>query len=120
MEIMPSEYQRIVLSRSEKIFVRNVMSTEQDGYLFLGTNPAMLSNESMHILVCSDGVLFLKFFEGFKDTTQFGFIMSMLIDGLYGKATSVIKNRLLSNKSLVDNGGKLLFPTNLLYIFPAL
>ena len=120
MEIMPSEYQRIALSRSEKIFVRNVMSTEQNGYLLLGTNPAMLSNENMHILVCSDGVLFLKFFEGFKDATQFGLIMSMLIDGLYGKATSVIKNRLLSNKSLVDNGGKLLFPTNLLYIFPAL
>jgi hypothetical protein len=33
MEIMPSEYQQIELSRSEKIFVRNVMGSERYGYL---------------------------------------------------------------------------------------
>ena len=65
MEILPSEYQQIELSRSEKIFVRNVISSERFGYLLIKTNPAMLKNEIMHTLVCSDGVIFFKFFEGF-------------------------------------------------------
>lgn len=80
MEILPSEYQQIELSRSEKIFVRNVMSSERFGYLLIKTNPAMLKNESMHTLVCSDGVIFFKFFEGFSDPSQFGFAIPMLID----------------------------------------
>lgn len=120
MEILPSEYQHNDLSRSEKIFVRNVMSNEQFGFLLLGTNPAMLPNESMHILICSDGVLFLKFFEGFEDAAQFGIIMPMMIDGLYNKAVKVIKNKVISNKALVDENGLLWFPMNLIYIFPAL
>lgn len=62
MEIMPSEYQHIDLSRNEKIFVRNIMSNDQYGFLLLKTNPAMLPNECMHTLICSDGVIFLKFF----------------------------------------------------------
>lgn len=37
MEILPSEYQQIELSRSEKIFVRNVMSSERFGYLLIKT-----------------------------------------------------------------------------------
>ena len=52
MEILPSEYQQIELSRSEKIFVRNVMGSERYGYLLIKTNPAMLKNESMHTLEC--------------------------------------------------------------------
>ena len=67
MEIMPSEYQHIDLSRNEKIFVRNIMSNDQYGFLLLKTNPAMLPNESMHTLICSDGIIFLKFFDGFED-----------------------------------------------------
>ena len=63
MEILPSEYQQIELSRDEKIFIRNVMSNDQYGFLILDTNPAMLVNDSMHILICSDGILFLKFFD---------------------------------------------------------
>lgn len=120
MEILPSEYQQIDLSRNEKIFVRNVMSNEQFGYLFLGTNPAMLPNERMHILVCSDGVLFLKFFEGFEDTSQFGLIMPMMIDGLYEKAVAVIRAKLISNKALIDGSENLKFAANILFVFPAL
>lgn len=41
MEILPSEYQQIELSRSEKIFVRNVMSSERFGYLLIKTNDAL-------------------------------------------------------------------------------
>ncbi len=120
MEILPSEYQHIELSRNEKIFVRNVMSNEQYGYLLLGTNPAMLPNESMHILVCSDGILFLKFFEGFEDATKFGIIMPMMINGLYNKTAKIIASKLLANKALIDTNEQLKFAVNIVYVFPAL
>lgn len=120
MEILPSEYQHIDLSRSEKIFIRNIMSNEQYGYLLLSTNPAMLPNENMHILVCSDGVLFIKFFEGFEDATQFEAIMPMIVTGLYNQTVGVITAKLLSNKMLIDGDGKLRFSVNVLYAFPAL
>ena len=120
MEILPSEYQHVALSRSEKIFVRNIMSIEQFGYLLLDTNPAMLPNESMHILICSDGVLFLKFFEGFEDNTQYGIIMPMMITGLYMQTIGVIRAKLLSNKAISDENNRLRFPINVLYVFPAL
>ena len=120
MEILPSEYQHIELSRNEKIFVRNVMSNEQYGYLFLGTNPAMLPNESMHILVCSDGILLLKFFEGFEDASQYSLIMPMMISGLYDKSITIIGSKLKFNKALVDEDERLKFPVNIVYIFPAL
>lgn len=120
MEILPSEYQQIELSRSEKIFVRNVMSSERFGYLLIKTNPAMLKNESMHTLVCSDGVIFFKFFEGFSDPSQFGFAIPMLIDTLYAQTVRTVSAKLLSNKALVCNTDKLRFPINLVYVFPEL
>lgn len=119
MEILPSEYQHINLTRDEKIFVRNIMSNEQYGYLLLATNPAMLPNENMHILVCANGVLLLKFFEGFEDAAQFGIIMPMMMAGLYSQTVGVITTKLLSNKALIDGDGKLRFSINILYVFPA-
>ncbi len=120
MEIMPSEYQQIDLSRNEKIFVRNIMSNDQYGFLLLNTNPAMLPKESMHTLICSDGVIFLKFFEGFEDATQFDIIMPMMRNGLYGQTARIIISKLLANKALIDKKGKLRFPVNILYVFPAI
>lgn len=119
MEILPSEYQHIDLTRSEKIFVRNVMSNEQYGYLLLATNPSMLPNEHMHILVCTNGVLLLKFFGEFVDEAQFGAIMPMMVTGLYSQTAEVITAKLLSNKALVGGDGKLKFSINILYVFPA-
>lgn len=120
MEILPSEYQHINLSRSEKIFVRNIMSHEEYGYLLLDTNPAMLQKESIHVLVCSGGVLFLKFFDGLVDPLKFGAVMPMMVNGLYKQTIQIIVSRLLSNRALVDENGKLLFSTNFLYVFPEL
>ena len=120
MEILPSEYQQIDLSRSEKIFVRNVMSNERYGYLLIKTNPAMLKNESIHTLVCSDGVLHFKFFDGFNDPANFFIAIPMLNETLYAQTVSIIAAKLLSNKALVDEAGKLLFPVNLVYVFPDL
>lgn len=120
MEILPSEYQHIDLKRNEKIFVRNIMSNERYGYLLIDANPAMLPNERMHILVCSEGVLFLRFFEGFEDAAQFGIVVPMLIDSLYAQTSSIICAKLTSNKALVDMAGSLKFPINIIYVFSAL
>ena len=120
MEILPSEYQQIELARSEKIFVRNVMSSERYGYLLIKTNPAMLKNESMHTLACADGVVHFKFFEGFNDPANFLFAVPLLIDSLYAQTVGIISAKLLSNKALADEAGKLLFPVNLVYVFPDL
>ena len=74
------------------------MSSERFGYLLIKTNPAMLKNESMHTLVCSDGVIFFKFFEGFSDPSQFGFAIPMLIDTLYAQTVRTVSAKLLSIK----------------------
>ncbi len=120
MEILPSEYQQIDLSRNEKIFIRNTMSTDFYGFLLLDTNPAMLSNERMHTLICSDGVLILKFFEGFEAVDQYGAIVPLMVSGIYRQTSSVIASKLLSNKALVDQSGRLKFPVNILYVFPTI
>lgn len=119
MEILPSEYQHIELSRSEKIFVRNVMSNEQFGYLLLGTNPAMLPNESMHVLLCKDGVLFLKFFDKMEDVSQFSMVMPFYIENIYNQTARILSSKLLSNQALTDINGILKFPANIVYVFPA-
>ncbi len=118
MEILPSEYQQIDLSRNEKIFVRNIMSNDLYGFLLLDTNPAMLPNECMHILVCPDGVLIFKFFDGFEAVDQYGMIVPMMVSGIYRQTSNVIESKLLSNKALIDHMGKLKFPVNILYVFP--
>lgn len=118
MEILPSEYQQIDLSRSEKIFVRNIMSNDQYGFLILNTNPAMLPNESMHILICSDGIIFLKFFEGFEDVNKYGLVLPMMINGIYEQTAGIITSKLQTNKALIDTNGNLRFSINILYVFP--
>lgn len=120
MEILPSEYQQIDLSRNEKIFVRNTMSTDLYGFLLLDTNPAMLPNERMHTLICPDGVLILKFFDGFDAVDQYGAIVPKMVSSIYRRTSSVIVSKLLSNKALVDQFGRLKFPVNILYVFPAI
>lgn len=120
MEIMPSEYQHLDLCRSEKIFVRNIISNDEYGYLLLKTNPAMLPNESMHVLVCSDGILFLKFFEEMNDLAKFELLMPVYIENIYKQTASIITEKLISNMALVDDDKQLKFPVNIVYAFPAL
>lgn len=62
MEILPSEYQSIELSRYEKMFVRHAISNDGYGFLLLNVNPSMLENESMNVVITSRGVVFFKFF----------------------------------------------------------
>ena len=61
MEILPSEYQNIELSRYEKMFVRHAISNDGYGFLLLNVNPTMIENESMNVVITSRGVVFFKF-----------------------------------------------------------
>ena len=119
MEILPSEYQHIELSRNEKIFIRNVMSNDQYGFLILNTNPAMLSLGSMHALTCSDGILFFKFFDKIEKAEDFGSTIPTLVNMFYNTAASIITKKLLANKVLVDETAALKFPVSILFVFPA-
>ena len=119
MEILPSEYQHIELSRNEKIFVRNIMANEQFGYLLLNTNPAMLSGESLHILLSKEGVLFLKFFDQMQDVSQFKIVMPLYKQSGYAQSARIIRSKLISNQALVGHDGKLMFPANVVCVFPS-
>ena len=96
------------------------MSNDQYGFLILDTNPAMLVNDSMHILICSDGILFLKFFDKLEQANHYANTMPLLASGLYKQAEGTITKKLLSNKALIDENGNLKFPINILYVLPSL
>lgn len=96
------------------------MTSEQYGFLLLATNPAMQPNERMHILLCPKGVLFLRFFDGFEDITQYETIIPMMMEGLYRQTADIIQNKLLSNRALLDEDSLLRFPFNIIYVFPAM
>ena len=120
MEIMPSEYQQLELTRSEKIFIRHAISSEKYGFLLLKANPAMQKNDDMHILLCEDGIVMFKFFETFDDTSKFTATMSMYATMVHKTNAKIITDKLLSNKALVDSNGKLKVAINIVYVFPKL
>lgn len=120
MEILPSEYQNIELSRYEKMFVRHAISYDGYGFLLLKVNPTMIENESMNVVITSRGVVFLKFFEDFTDASLFGMTMQPYAQFVYPTAQKIISEKLLGNKSLSENGTKLKFPINIVYVLPSL
>lgn len=120
MEILPSEYQNIELSRYEKMFVRHAISNDKYGFLLLKINPTMLENESMNVVITSRGVVFFKFFEDFSDASLFEIAMQPYIQFVYPAAQKIISEKLLGNKSISENGTNLKFPINIVHIFPSL
>lgn len=120
MEILPSEYQNIDLSRYEKMFVRHAISNDGYGFLLLNVNPTMIENESMNVVITSRGVVFFKFFEDFSDASLFGITMQPYVQFVYPTSQKIISEKLLGNKSLSENGTKLKFPINIVHVFPSL
>lgn len=120
MEILPSEYQNIELSRYEKMFVRHAISNDGYGFLLLKVNPTMIENESMNVLISSRGVVFFKFFEDFSDAALFGATMQPYTQFVYPTAKKIISEKLLGNKSLSENAKALKFPINIVHVFPNL
>lgn len=120
MEILPSEYQSIELSRYEKMFVRHAISNDGYGFLLPKVNPTMIDNESMNVVITSRGVVFFKFFEEFSDSSLFGTTMQAYAQFVYPIAQKIIAEKLLGNKSISENGMTLKFPINIVYVFPGL
>ena len=120
MEILPSEYQSIELSRYEKMFVRHAISHDGYGFLLLNVNPTMIENENMNVVITSRGVVFFKFFEEFSDASLFGMTMHPYVQFVYPTAQKIISEKLLGNKALSENGTKLKFPVNIVHVFPNL
>lgn len=120
MEILPSEYQSIELSRYEKMFVRHAISADGYGFLLLKVNPTMIENESMNVAITSRGVVFFKFFEDFSDSSLFGTTMQAYVQFVCPTAQKIIAEKLLGNKSISENGTTLKFPINIVHVFPSL
>lgn len=119
MEVFPSEYQSLDLTRYEKLFVRHAISSEQYGFLLLKVNPAMIKNDSMNIVILPQGVVFCKFFDGFDDATQFGTTMGAYASYVFPTTQDVIAQKLLSNKTICD-GSSLKFAASVIHVFPNL
>lgn len=120
MEILPSEYQNIDLSRHEKMFVRYAISCDEYGFLLLNVNPTMRKNESMNVVITSKGVIFLKFFDGFTDASLFGETMRLYSENVSPAIRKIICQKLLGNKSISENGTILKFSVNIVNVFPGL
>lgn len=120
MEILPSEYQNIELSRYEKMFVRHAISSDGYGFLLLKINPTMVENASMNVLISNRGIVFFKFFEDFSDFSLFSEAMQSYIQYVYSTEVQIITERLLKNKCLAENAHTLKFPINIVYVFPAI
>lgn len=120
MEILPSEYQSIGLSRYEKMFARYAISNDGYGFLLLNVNPSMLENESMNVVITSRGIVFFKFFEHFSEVSLFEITMQPYLQFVYPAVQKIISEKLLGNKALSENGDKLKFPINIVHVFPNL
>lgn len=120
MEALPSEYQNMDLSKTEKLFIRYVLSHDEYGMLLIKINPLMLQGDCMHALICTEGIIFFKFMENFEDTSTFSAVMSAYINSMHAKTVEIIVNKLAMNKAVVDPSGRLKFRVSFIYVFPML
>ncbi len=119
MEIFPSEYQQLELSKYEKIFVRHANNEEKYGMLLLKINPAMLQGEYLHAAITGEGIVFCKFLLISQADMFLQFIEPYVL-GVFQNTTTTIGTKLISNKALVGNDGKLAFKFACICIFPEL
>lgn len=121
MEILPSEYQNLNLSKYEKIFM-HAISSKYDGFLLLKVNPTMRENDSRDVVIARNGVLFFKFFESPDNdkASIFGEFITHYAQECYPTDKDIIAGKLLGNKSISENGELLKFPINIVFVFPCL
>lgn len=120
MEVLPSEYQSLELTRHEKLFIRHSLSSDEYGFLLLRVNPAMQKNDDMDVVVLPQGVVLCKFFDTFSDVAQFSIMMPTYSTLVYPTTRNIIANKFLTNKSLCDEHGDLKFAVSIVHIFPNL
>ena len=120
MEIMPSEYQNMELTRFDKMFTRYLISKDMYGFFLLKTNPTMIQDDYMHTLICEEGILFYKVFDKVEEVSKFEISMSYYIGSPHKISADTLSQRLKNNKALVGNDGRLKIPFNIVYVFPEL
>ena len=120
MEVFPSEYQSLDLTRYEKLFIRHSLSSDEYGFLLLRVNPAMQKNDDMDVVVLPQGVILCKFFDTFNDIAQFSAMITAFATLVYPTTRDIIANKFLTNKSLCDDAGSLKFAASIVHIFPNL
>lgn len=120
MEVFPSEYQSLDLTRYEKLFIRHSLSNDEYGFLLLRVNPAMQKNDDMDVVVLPQGVILCKFFDTFNDIAQFSAMITAFATLVYPTTRDIIANKFLTNKSLCDDAGSLKFAASIVHIFPSL
>lgn len=120
MEVFPSEYQSLDLTRYEKLFIHHSLSSEEYGFLLLRVNPAMQKNDNMDVVILPQGVVLCKFFDNFNDVTQFSAMISAYASKVYPTTRDIIANKFLTNKSLCDKEGNLKFAVSIVHVFPNL
>lgn len=120
MDVFPSEYQSLGLTRYEKLFIRHTLASDEYGFLLLRVNPAMQKNNDMDVIVLSQGVILCKFFDIFTDVAQFSAMITAYATLIYPTTRDIIANKFLTNKSLCDDDGNLKFAVSMLHIFPNL
>ena len=120
MEVFPSEYQSLDLTRYEKLFIRHSLSSDEYGFLLLRVNPAMQKNDDMDVVILPQGVILCKFFDTFNDIAQFSAMITAFATLVYPTTRDIIANKFLTNKSLCDDAGSLKFAASIVHIFPNL
>ena len=93
MEVFPSEYQNIPLSRYEKIFVRHTISANDYGFLLLRVNPSMEVDENMNVVILPEGVVFIKFLDQFEEPKDVVQALKIYSTYLYPQTTKRISSR---------------------------
>lgn len=117
---MPIEYRNIELSRSEKVFVRNALTSQMYGFLLLHVNPFMVNGECVNVLINHNGIVVMRFFDDFQMADRFQAVMSIYFKNVFRKNTQIFADRLLRNKALIGNDGKIKTRVNCIYVFPLL
>lgn len=117
MELFPSEYHNLELNRYEKLFVRHASNEERYGLMLLNINPAMMKGEKLHAVISEKGVVFCKFYIDI-DPAMLEPLIEIVRTGIYETTVSTIRNKLMSNKALVGQDGKLAFQFTYLFVFP--
>ncbi len=117
MELFPSEYHNLELNRFEKLFIRHAANEEHYGLMLLNINPAMIKGEKLHAVITEQGIVFCKFFMDI-DTTMLAPFLEIVKAGLYETTMLTIRDKLVSNKALVGEDGKLAIQFTFLFVFP--
>lgn len=120
MEVFPSEYQSLGLTRYEKLFRSHALSSDEYGFLLLRVNPAMQKNDDMDVVVLPQGVILCKFFDALSDAAQFSAMITAYATLVYPTTRDIIAHKFLTNKSLCDEAGNLKFSASIVHIFPNL